>query len=49
MEKKWIKEQIISARMKTSDVDKLKQIADSKEISLSNLIRDIIKEYIKNK
>lgn len=49
MEKKWVKEKIISARVKSDVAEKLEELADKNEISLSNLIRNIITEYINKK
>lgn len=42
----WKKEQTVSTKIKTSDLKKLKEIAINKEISVSNLIRNLILELL---
>lgn len=44
--KKWIKEITVSTRLKEVDSERLKEIADKKEMSVSNLVRELIKQYL---
>lgn len=44
--KKWIKEITVSTRLKEIDSERLKEIADKKEMSVSNLVRELIKQYL---
>lgn len=44
---KKLKEKVVSTRLKEEDIDWLKKLADMKGITVSNLVRNILLNYMK--
>lgn len=47
MQMKKLKEKVVSTRLKEEDIDWLKKLADMKGITVSNLVRNILLNYMK--
>lgn len=44
---KKLKEKVVSTRLKEEDIELLKKLADVKGITVSNLVRNILLNYMK--
>lgn len=44
---KKLKEKVVSTRLKEEDIELLKKLADMKGITVSNLVRNILLNYMK--
>lgn len=44
---KKLKEKVVSTRLKEEDIEWLKKLADMKGITVSNLVRNILLNYMK--
>lgn len=47
MQMKKLKEKVVSTRLKEEDIELLKKLADVKGITVSNLVRNILLNYMK--
>ena len=47
MQMKKLKEKVVSTRLKEEDIEWLKKLADMKGITVSNLVRNILLNYMK--
>lgn len=45
--KSWTVDRVVSSKVRQSTYDKLEELADKEEVSISNLIRNVLEEYLK--